>query len=140
MKEQLTCFDIKKLLNLSWSDNLAMAAHLILYLLLGLCSVVSGQSFIGASMPCEEANRDPDVNNPMDNLICPFTNETCITATQICDCVNVSTLSGSVSGSGSGSELFSGEYEEVLGINSLDCSKSLKSRMGQRSKRISVVY
>ena len=97
-----------------------MAAHIIVCLLLGLCSVGSGQSLIGASLPCE----DPDVNNTMDNLICPFTNETCITTSQICDCVNEAILSGSVSGSGSGSELFSGEYDEVYGIYSLDCSKS----------------
>ena len=102
-----------------------MAAHIIICLLLGLCSVGSGQSLIGASLPCEERDRDPDVNNTMDNLICPFTNGTCITASQICDCVNEAILSGSVSGSGSGSELFSGEYDEVYGIHSLDCGKSL---------------
>ena len=109
-----------------------MIAH-ILCLLLGLCGVVSGQSLIGVSMPCEETDIDPDVNNPMDNLICPFTNETCITTSQICDCVNVATSSGSVSGSGSGSgsgsKLFSEEYDEGFGIHSIDCSKSHNTTM-----------
>ena len=81
----------------------------------------TGQSLIGASLPCE----DPDANNSMDNLIFPFTNETCVTTSQICDCMNEAILSGSVSGSESGSELFSGEYDEVNGIHSLDYSKSL---------------
>ena len=89
-------------------------------LLLCLCGVVSGQSLIGASLPCEEENRDPDPNNPMDNLICPFTNETCITASQICDCVNATVFSGSPE-LGSGSKL----YDEVFGIHSINCSKLL---------------
>ena len=95
----------------------------LICLLLGLCGVVSGQSLIGASLPCQETDRDPDVNNPMDNLICPFTNETCITTSQICDCLSAAQFSRL--GSGSGSGLLHGESDENFLVHSIDCSKSL---------------
>ena len=89
--------------------------------------MVSGQSLIGASLPCEERDIDPDPSNTMDNLICPFTNETCITTSQLCDCVNatmfISWISGSGSGSGSILDPLPGDYDEVFGIHSIDCSK-----------------
>ena len=99
-----------------------------IFLLIGLITgTASGQSLIGVSLPCEEADRDPDVNNPRNNLICPFTNETCITTSQICDCMNTAKFSGSGSGlgSGSGSRALRGESDEDFVVHSIDCSKSL---------------
>ena len=81
-----------------------------------ITTIVSGQSLIGASLPCEEADRDPDVNNPRNNLICPFTNETCITTSQICDCMNAS-------GAGSDLGLVPGESDEDFVVHSIDCGK-----------------
>ena len=99
------------------------------FLLIGVITgIASGQSLIGVSLPCEETDRDPDANNPMNNLICPFTNETyCITTSQICDCINTAKFSGSLSGSGSGSGsgVLLGESDKDFVVHSTDCSKSL---------------
>ena len=39
------------------------------------------------SLPCEAEDKDPDPENPMDNLSCPFSDEVlqCISLSEICD-------------------------------------------------------
>ena len=74
------------------------------------------------SLPCEADGEDPDAQNPMDNLSCPFSDEVllCIPLSEICDGEIVCTGGydeGRVSeqiGSGSG---------EMPSIVVLECSK-----------------
>ena len=87
-----------------------------LCLLVATFQTVVGQSLTGVSLPCQEAGRDPDEDNPMDNLSCPADGIDCFTASQLCDCVNA-TQNGSMSAS----SIFD---SASFGIRSLNCSKS----------------
>ena len=76
-------------------------------LLLTIVQRATAQGVIGRELPCEAPDRDPDPNNPEDNLSCPFGDTSCFPMTQLCD--GISTCLGSI--------------DEGVNIAPLDCSK-----------------
>lgn len=78
-------------------------------IILSFVQTVLGQSKNGTFLPCEEESRDPDSNNPVDNLSCPFFEPRyCLAASDLCSCVNATDF---------------GTGQSSGGLLAIDCSK-----------------